>query len=114
MKKYFYLVLVFSLFFALDVFAESGSDPDEYRDCAVYKYDQVIATTSANGNNIVSFTFSDKVSRVAGTNADCNVVEEEEETPETPSGGSGGGSGDCDCEPKPCACVIEGESDGDF
>lgn len=89
MKKYFCLILVFSLFFAVDTFAESGNDADEYRDCAIYKYDQVIATTSKDGN-IMSFTFSDRAKRVEGTNADCNVVEEEEETPETPSGGDSG------------------------
>ena len=90
MKKYLYFVMFLVVFFVTDVFAESDSNVDEYRDCAIYKYDQILATTSKDGN-IMSFTFSDRAQRVEGTNADCDVVEEEEETPETPSEGGGNG-----------------------
>ena len=86
MKKYLYFVMFLGVFFVTDVFAESDSNADEYRDCAIYTYNQILATTSKDGN-IASFTFSDRTQRVEGTNADCNMVEEEEETPETPSGG---------------------------
>ena len=99
-------ILSLLLLFPMVVSAEE-TNPDEYRDCAKYTFDEAIATTSKSGN-IVSFTFSDKTTRKSGTNADCGRVEEEEETPTSPGGGN-----DDDNESFIPGTGGEGE-DGDF
>ena len=60
---------------------ESTENPDEYRDCVVYTLEEADEATVEAGN-IMTFTFSDKVSRLQGNNADCGNVEIEEETDE--------------------------------
>ena len=82
MKRFLSLLLLFPM-----VVSAEETNPDEYRDCAKYTFDEAIATTSKEGN-IVSFTFSDKTTRKSGTNADCGRVEVEEETPTSPGGGN--------------------------
>ena len=80
MKRFLSLLLLFPM-----VVSAEETNPDEYRDCAKYTFDEAIATTSKEGN-ILSFTFSGKTTRKSGTNADCGRVEEEE-TPTSPGGG---------------------------
>ena len=93
MKRFLSLLLLFPM-----VVSAEETNPDEYRDCAKYTFDEAMATTSKEGN-ILSFTFSGKTTRKSGTNADCGRVEEEEETPED------GGYKPCDprtgCIPTP-------------